>query len=780
MIMSRLSCMSVFMRTAVLLYCAVVSFASCNYEVCDEVAAKDSVEICFSVEDNVPMCKSSLAVAESKVIDLTILTYCDGTLVRESYYETFSSMAMILERDKEYDFYALANMGRINPPVLEKDVRSFAFSMSYAGNAGRGFPMCWSMTRYRPSTADEVSIALTRLVAKVVVSVDPGTTGLKVASVSVLQAPVKVRPFSESGSKALSGEASVGDYASESDIMALNSGGTASFYMLENMQGTLLKGNTDSMQKIPPASSEQFHTCTYIEVQCAFVDCDDKEGDVCYRMFLGEDALSNFDVARNKIISLVLKLTDDGFKVSGSWKVTADYIQHVTDVAIEADVMKMNIGETKVLTASVLPSDAEDRSVSWYSSNAKVATVNVSGVVTAVGEGTCVIKAVSNDMKECSDQCTVTVADAVSGLYFTPSSVSAVLGYEGQTRTSDFSVTATYVSGKIQRVTDVCDYKYDSSSVSIDVPGVVTHKTAGSAVVTASYQGKTAKLDVATHGFAVAGVEFENDSYVVSLGESPTIRYRVIYNDGTCSDYTGYQLANFKGGSCMEMVTGDAGIAYVNTYGRLTTCSVGKTTLKVSVWSSADQTAYAAEAQLTVNEAYLVSVYASMPPMFYHQSGGPALVGVYSDGTERILNVSWTTSNQYVSYTESGGIVVSDESRLSTGVTLVTFTGAYDGKSASVTAKYGKWIRGAKLEKTLAGAGLYRYRMIIVYDDFTESYVPFAYQTSTDCVSWTSSATASASGITVTATMPETVLRAVTIDRFYDSEGNHVTWSVGH
>ena len=72
MIMSRLSCMSVFMRTAVLLYCAVVSFASCNYEVCDEVAAKDSVEICFSVEDNVPMCKSSLAVAESKVIDLTI------------------------------------------------------------------------------------------------------------------------------------------------------------------------------------------------------------------------------------------------------------------------------------------------------------------------------------------------------------------------------------------------------------------------------------------------------------------------------------------------------------------------------------------------------------------------------------------------------------------------------------------------------------------------------------------------------------------------------------
>ena len=778
--MSRLGYMSVLMRVAVLLYCAVFSFASCNDEFCDEVAAKDSVEICFSLEDNVPMSKSSLAVAESKVSDLTILTYCAGTLVRESYYETFSSMAMILERDKEYDFYALANMGRINPPMLEEDVRSLAFSMSYAENAGRGLPMCWSMMGYRPSAADEISIALTRLVAKVVVSVDPGTTGLKVTSASVLQTPMKVRPFSESGSKALFGETSVGDYASESDILALNSGGTASFYILENMQGTLLKGNTDSMKKIPPASSTQFHTCTYMEVQCAFEDCDDKEGDVCYRMFLGEDALSNFDVARNKIISLVLKLTDDGFKVSGSWKVTADYIQHVTDVSLEADALSMNIGETKVLTVSVLPSDAEDRSVSWYSSNANVATVNVSGAVTAVGEGTCVVRAVSKDDKDCSDECTVTVTDAVSGLYFTPSSVSAILGYEGQTRTSDFSVTATYVSGKKQRVTDVCDYKSDDSSASVDVPGVVIHKTAGSAVVTATYQGKTARLDVATHDFAVAGVEFENDSYVVSLGESPTIRYRVLYNDGTYSDYTGYQLANFKGGSCMEMVTGDAGIAYLNTYGRLTTCSVGKTTLKVSVWSSADQTSYVAEAPLTVNEAYLVNIYASMPPMFYHQSGGPTLVGVYSDGTERMLNVSWTTSNEYVSYTESGGIVVSDESRLSIGSTLVTFTGTYNGQSASVTAKYGKWIRGAKLEKTSAGSGQYRYRMVVVYDDFTEAYVPFAYQTSTDGIGWTSSATASASGITVIATTPETVIRAVTVDRFYDYEGNHITWSAGY
>jgi hypothetical protein len=227
-------------------------------------------------------------------------------------------------------------------------------------------------------------------------------------------------------------------------------------------------------------------------------------------------------------------------------------------------------------------------------------------------------------------------------------------------------------------------------------------------------------------------------------------------------------------------MTYDQTIAYLDTYGRLTACGVGQTIVKVSVWSSSDQTEYEAHVPITVNEAYLVSVYASAPPMFYHQSSGPALNGIYSDGTERTLNASWTTSSQYVSYSLSGGVAVMDEGSLSEGVSLVTFTGTYDGMSASPTSKYGKWIKGVRIEKTLASAGVYRYRMVVIYGDFTEKYVSFTYQTSDDGVIWSPSLNAPSSGVTFPATVPGVILRAETVDRFYDYMGNSMTWSTGY
>jgi hypothetical protein len=166
----------------------------------------------------------------------------------------------------------------------------------------------------------------------------------------------------------------------------------------------------------------------------------------------------------------------------------------------------------------------------------------------------------------------VKVTDAVAMLSFNPSSVSAVLGYEGECRTSDFSVMATYNSGRIEKVTDVCSYESDNSCASVDVPGVVIHKDAGTAVVTASYKGKNATLDVNTDAFCISGVEFEEQSYIVSKGETITVRYRVLYNDGTYSSYVGYQFAGFKGGSCNGVMTYDQTIAYLDTYGRLTAC----------------------------------------------------------------------------------------------------------------------------------------------------------------------------------------------------------------
>lgn len=63
-------------------------------------------------------------------------------------------------------------------------------------------------------------------------------------------------------------------------------------------------------------------------------------------------------------------------------------------------------GETATLTATVLPEDTEDKTITWTSSNELVATVSADGTVTAIAEGTAVITATCGDA---SAECTVVV-----------------------------------------------------------------------------------------------------------------------------------------------------------------------------------------------------------------------------------------------------------------------------------------------------------------------------------------------------------------------------------
>ncbi len=76
----------------------------------------------------------------------------------------------------------------------------------------------------------------------------------------------------------------------------------------------------------------------------------------------------------------------------------------VVNVAIATTGVKIDvtsatltkIGETLTIKATVIPSNAADKSVTWTSSNTQVAKVSGTGVVTAVGSGTAVITVKTN------------------------------------------------------------------------------------------------------------------------------------------------------------------------------------------------------------------------------------------------------------------------------------------------------------------------------------------------------------------------------------------------
>ena len=65
----------------------------------------------------------------------------------------------------------------------------------------------------------------------------------------------------------------------------------------------------------------------------------------------------------------------------------------VTSVRIVPETAEVEIGQTLLLEATVLPEDATDKTVSWSTDNASVATVAQDGTVTAVAQGTATITA---------------------------------------------------------------------------------------------------------------------------------------------------------------------------------------------------------------------------------------------------------------------------------------------------------------------------------------------------------------------------------------------------
>ena len=79
-----------------------------------------------------------------------------------------------------------------------------------------------------------------------------------------------------------------------------------------------------------------------------------------------------------------------------------------TEISLSQEFAKLEIGSQLTLTATVLPDDATDKYVTWTTTNANVATVDDQGIVTAVGQGECLITATCRD-KQAS--CHIIVVD---------------------------------------------------------------------------------------------------------------------------------------------------------------------------------------------------------------------------------------------------------------------------------------------------------------------------------------------------------------------------------
>ena len=115
----------------------------------------------------------------------------------------------------------------------------------------------------------------------------------------------------------------------------------------------------------------------------------------------------------------VYKLTKDKMFVSqtgdSQFKVwaTTPQPQAVEEIILSETSVSLQLDERVTLTAMVLPEDADDKTVTWESSNEDVAEVNRSGRVTANADGTCIITCRAADGSDVYAECQVTVGGDV-------------------------------------------------------------------------------------------------------------------------------------------------------------------------------------------------------------------------------------------------------------------------------------------------------------------------------------------------------------------------------
>lgn len=104
--------------------------------------------------------------------------------------------------------------------------------------------------------------------------------------------------------------------------------------------------------------------------------------------------------------------TEDGNKTASCTVTVAEAsVISVTSVTLNKNTLSLEKGSSETLTATVMPSNATNKNVTWTSNNTDVATVN-NGVVTAVAAGTATITVKTEDGNKTAS-CTVTVTNPV-------------------------------------------------------------------------------------------------------------------------------------------------------------------------------------------------------------------------------------------------------------------------------------------------------------------------------------------------------------------------------
>lgn len=212
----------------------------------------------------------------------------------------------------------------------------------------------------------------------------------------------------------------------------------------------------------------------------------------------------------------------------------------VSSIDVSPSSLELEVGKTKQLQATILPSDATYQDVIYQTSDASIAKVSSSGIITAVKEGTVTISAISSNKKVAT--CNVEVIPSLT-LSKTSHTMYRCGYYQIKATSSNPNSIITYRSS-------------NEALATVTSNGKVYAKAAGTVKIYVSANGlrKTCTITIKKH-IPVDSISFKTSS--LSLFEGAAVNYpaKILPTNATYDDVT-YTSSNTD-------------IVKVSSYGRL-------------------------------------------------------------------------------------------------------------------------------------------------------------------------------------------------------------------
>lgn len=246
-----------------------------------------------------------------------------------------------------------------------------------------------------------------------------------------------------------------------------------------------------------------------------------------------------------------IKTVDGAHTASCQVTVTPKYVP-VTEVSLDKSSLSLIEGDTAQLSATVLPDNADNKSIRFESSAPDVASVNSYGMITALKAGLATITAVSLDNGLKASASVEVKAAEIPLSAISIDKTSLALHYPDQAQLKAILTPSNATVGEIEWS---CG---NPEIVKVDNSGNITATGIGNAVVTVSCNGLTAACKVTVEHTIITSVRIDSDQPIIYVESGSTYQCSATVLPENASDKS------------LTWSSSDTGIATVDANGLVT------------------------------------------------------------------------------------------------------------------------------------------------------------------------------------------------------------------